>query len=279
MLKFYAKEFIELGQVLGLIQLRMEPDPPSETLMYSVETTEGAVEVDALTLDLLSDPDGELRADFKRLADVCDALEMEVSAGLIKKRLTGALPKTNREFTLLSDALELELKSKRLLYVPKERVGYFENDRILSDVAKITFETAYTELREAGTCFALGRYTAAVLHAMRAAETGVKVLARELGYAPDDLEQQDWHPVLLKCESLIQEARDKMKKGPEKEAKLTFYSQMAVQFRHFKDGYRVQAAHARPPFQEGEARQILDATISFFELMADQGIGWKPAED
>ncbi len=85
--------------------------------------------------------------------------------------------------------------------------------------------------------------------------------------------------MLLKCESLIQEARDKMKKGPEKEAKLTFYSQMAVQFRHFKDGYRVQAAHARPPFQEGEARQILDATISFFELMADQGIGWKPAED
>lgn len=105
---------------------------------------------------------------------------------------------------------------------------------------------------------------------MRAAEVGVKSLARAMGYNPPDLDQQDWHPVLNKCESLIKEMRDGLKKSPEKESLVQFYSQAAAQFRHFKDGWRVQAAHARPPFNEGETRIILDATVSFFEVLALQ---------
>jgi HEPN domain-containing protein len=265
MLKFYAKEFIELGQVLGLIQMAMEPDPspPRSAAVSDVEYA------DALAVVIASEEasKNQLRDDLRDLAKVCAALEMEVSAALVESRIDNP-PRTNREFMMLSDAVEFELKSKRLLYVPKDRVRYFENDRIISDPAKSNFETAYAELREAGTSFALARYTGSVLHCMRAAEVGVKALARALGFSPPDLDQQDWHPILNKCESLIGEIRDKGKKGPEKEETLRMYSQAAAQFRHFKDGWRVQAAHARPPFSEAEARAILDATISFFETLA-----------
>lgn len=270
-LKLYATSFIAMGEHLGsadlLLGLADAPSLTPDDIQGIVARAEAQLDnPESLPQRIVADPQavGALRA----VIPLAQKMEMNVSARLIEQALVDGKPTTYGEYTLLKQALYMELEGKALFYIPSERVKYFDSATILSDKAKQAFETAYVELREAGSCYALGRFTGAVLHAMRAAENGVKALSRVLGHNPPDLTQQDWHPILEKCESLIDEIRDKKRKGPEKEETLKVYSQAAAQFRHFKDGWRVQAAHARPPFNESEARTILDATISFFEVLS-----------
>jgi hypothetical protein len=285
-LKLYAASFLALGEHLGTVDVLMALDehakghsePEVDWRPRLGEPEAGSAEPEDVEIPDLTDEDMKaleeaenLRAPEGALATVVELarrLELPVSAELISSSIAGGASLTLVEYRLLKKALYTEIKGKSLFYCPRERVSYFENDRIISDPAKIRFPTAYAELREAGSCYALGRFTGTVLHAMRAAEVGVKAMARALGHNPPDLAQQDWHPVLNKCESIITDMRNSLKKGPDKEVELQFYSQAAAQFRHFKDGWRVQAAHTRAPFNEGEARIILDATTSFYEVLA-----------
>jgi len=281
MLKLYATSFLAIGEHLGTVDVFMALNEHQATN----EGSEGNGSADESSIEELPDLTYQEWEEIQRaeeqaerlrnprdalasVVELAQRMELLVSAELIRGAVEGYSKLTLGEYRLLKKALYTEIKGKSLFYIPRERVSHFENDRILSDPAKRAFNTAYVELREAGCCFAVGRFTGCVLHAMRAAEVGVKSMSRALGYNPPELDQQDWHPVLNKCESLIQEMRDGLKKSPEKEALVQFYSQAAAQFRHFKDGWRVQAAHARPPFNESEARIILDATISFFEVLA-----------
>lgn len=286
-LKLFAASFLALGEHLGTVDVFMALDErnrdhsePELGRRLGEAETEAVAPADEMLPDLTDEEleavEAELavqnlRGPESALANVVELarrLELPVSAELIGGSIAGGVPLTLAEYRLLKKALYTEIKGKSLFYCPRERVAYFENDRILSDPAKIRFPTAYAELREAGSCYALGRFTGAVLHAMRAAEVGVKAMSRALGHNPPDLAQQDWHTTLNKCESIITDMRNTLKKGPAKETELQFYSQAAAQFRHFKDGWRVQAAHTRPPFNEGEAKIILDATVSFYEVLA-----------
>lgn len=281
-LKLYATSFLAIGEHLATVDVFMAlneaPSNVSESDELVTNPPDLEVTSDELEAWFVAAAEEERRAAalsnpvdaLGQLVELAERLELPVSAELIRQNLARGHAIGLAEYRLLKQALYTEIKGKALLYIPRERASFYENETILTDRAKGAFGSAYAELREAGSCYAVGRNTATVLHCMRAAEVGVKAMARALGYRPDDLTQQDWHPVLLKCESIIEEMRNKMKKGPEKEAELAFYSQAAVQFRHFKDGYRVRAAHARAPFLEGEAKQILDATISFYETLASR---------
>ncbi|WP_135211456.1 hypothetical protein [Vitreimonas flagellata] len=262
MLKHYARDFLVIGEKLQEIDWELALD---DTAIFAVVVPEGE--------DPPEPPPRKVSARVSsaltEIAEACRKLEMTVSAKLICDSIVANQPTTGGEYQLLKRALYAELDSKLLFYCPADRVGFFDSDDILSADARQAFSTAYAELREAGSCFALGRFTGAVLHCMRAAEIGVKTMTRALGHNPPNLDQEDWHPLILKCEKVIDTVRA-MPKGADKEEFLKFYSQAAAQFRHFKDGWRVQAAHTRAPFSEGEARAILTATVSFFETLASR---------
>jgi hypothetical protein len=104
---------------------------------------------------------------------------------------------------------------------------------------------------------------------MRAAEIGVRVLGRELGVEfPDKpLELAEWQNILDQCDAKIV-AMKEMRRGVEKDEKLNFYSQAAVQFRYFKDAWRVRVAHARETYEEKAATRVFDHTLEFFETLA-----------
>ena len=189
------------------------------------------------------------------IAEKCKALEMRVSAGLFEAARKNP-PQTEREFELLKSALQQEIGSKFFLYVPNHRAAHFENDAILSARAKGGFATAYAELREAGSCYAVGRYTGCVLHAMRSVEVGVKAMSRALGYSPPDLEQQDWHPILEKCESIIRDMKA-LPRGQQKEEDTRFTRRQRLSFGSSEDAMLRQPC--APMFQEAEAKAILEA--------------------
>jgi hypothetical protein len=73
--------------------------------------------------------------------------------------------------------------------------------------------------------------------------------------------------ILDNCDSKIVAMKD-MRRGIEKAENLAFYSRAAVQFRYFKDAYRVRAAHAHELFDERKAFKIFDHTLDFFDAIS-----------
>jgi hypothetical protein len=106
---------------------------------------------------------------------------------------------------------------------------------------------------------------------MRAAEIGVRVLGVGLGVAfPNKpLELAEWASILDQADAKIVGMRQ-LRGGTHKDEELAFYSQAAVQFRYFKDGWRVRVAHARETYEETPAIRIFNHTHEFFETLASR---------
>jgi len=215
----------------------------------------------------------ELRKFLAELMELCEELGLKVSQTLLFSTQYD-LPKTSREFGLILLAIRREISEKLFLYVPVDRAGFFEKDDILSEKTKEEFSTAYKELKEAGSCYAAERYTASVFHSMRAAEIGLRALGEDLGVSfPDkSIELAEWQHIIEQAESKIKEKVNRRAATEDdataRDADRKFYSQVASQFRYFKDGWRIRAAHARENYTGSQALSVMTHTIDFFEELA-----------
>lgn len=246
MLKQFAPLFIRMGEDMARAEAILSSGgPPSDDQMMQV----------AVAIDSMSEGAGKLK--------------LKTSAALLRK-VVGDPPRTLRELQTLRDAVYSEIKSVLLVYIPEHRAEFFERRNLLSEGAKKSFPTASAELREAGNCFAAGRNTATVFHAMRAAEIGAKTLAVDLKCQfPHPLDLVDMHSLLEQCDSKIN-AMKNLPKSQQKADDLEFYSMASSNFRYFKDGWRVRTAHPRAVFEEGEALSIFTRTVEFFEIVAQR---------
>jgi hypothetical protein len=57
-------------------------------------------------------------------------------------------------------------------------------------------------------------------------------------------------------------------RGTHKDEEVNFYAKAAVQFRYFKDAWRVRVAHARDTYEEAPAVKVFNHTLEFFETLA-----------
>jgi hypothetical protein len=211
----------------------------------------------------------QLLRPIKALQKLAQDFDMPVSAAVLDMASTN-IPETTREMHLLFVTVKQEAKTKAVYFVPSHRAGFYEKDDLLLPETRVAFPGGTSELREAGNAYAAGLYTAAVLYSMRAAEIGARSLATALGcqfQAP--LDQIDLHPMLEQCDSKIN-AMKNLPKSADKAEELEFYSTAASNFRYFKDGWRVRAAHARATFTEPEAERILTRTAEFFDIIAER---------
>jgi len=214
------------------------------------------------------DEEEELASSLRGLAFLCKQLTLPTSHSLVSRAL-GDLPKSAREYTQIIHVIQAELEGKLFLFVPSHVSSYYEWEGIITEGTRIAFPSAYNELREAGNCLAAGLHTACVFHSMRAAEIGVRALGNALGVSfPDKpIEFAEWANILDQAESKIT-AMKNLQRGTQKDEDLAFYSQAAIQFRFFKDGWRVRAAHGRASFSEAQAKEAIDHVRSFFDVIS-----------
>jgi hypothetical protein len=200
------------------------------------------------------------------LYDLCKRIGLSTSTELLKGR-ENDLPQTTREWDVLISAVRAELKTNLFLFVPPHLAKYYE--QTLQNTVITAFPTASNEIIAAGNSLAVGLYTACVFHSMRAAEIGVRVLGKELGVSfPDKpLELAEWQNILDQADSKIV-AMKALPRGTHKDEELNFYSQAAVQFRYFKDAWRVRVAHARGTYEESPALKVFNHTLEFFDTLA-----------
>lgn len=246
MLKILALDYLRLGARIQDAENIFEFLKPQDEL---------ACEARRDLFDVLAD-----------IHDICKKLDMPVSRKMFAEARRQP-PETTRELRIMTRALYGELESKVFMFIPSHRMQYF--DPLIEDAVRQAFPKAASELESSGKTLAAGFYTASVFHAMRAAEIGVRALGYELGVAfPDKpLELAEWQNILDQADSKIVEMK-KLPRGTQKDDKLNFYSQAAVQFRYFKDAWRVRVAHARETYDEPQALMIFTHTNEFFATLA-----------
>ena len=137
--------------------------------------------------------------ELQKLLALCKRLNLSTSSRLIGRRLgyQDSLPNSLGEFDLLMEVVRDELRSQLFLFVPQHVAEFYSSDTIVSEKAAESFPSAAQEIRNAGTCLAVGQYTASVFHSMRAAEIGVRSLALAMKVElKKPIEQAEWMDIL-----------------------------------------------------------------------------------
>lgn len=248
MLTFFARPLVMLGEQIADIH----------TILIFQDKDKA---LDAEELNSLLE---HLAAIYK----ICEELNLDVSKTLFEDART-APPKTDDEFAILKRALYAELKNKLLIYIPSHKRKYFHHKQFISESVLKAFPNAHQELSAAGQPFAVGLYTATVFHAMRAVELGLRAMAVELKIEIPmlSLENVDWETLIRKIESEVQAMKD-LKRTDDKSKLQHFYSDACMQFRYFKDGWRVRTAHVKAVYDEPQAQTALDHAQEFFKTLS-----------
>jgi hypothetical protein len=265
MLKHRADSFLQLGRNI-------------EAAFAAFGSVETMAEIDQKPVGPLEDDErANLTSNLRYLHINCKRMGLKVSSKILEDRIQN-LPQSYRELGILVDVVMTELKEELFLFVPSHRAKYFE--LVLQSTVTTAFPSSSKELVSAGNCLAAGLYTAAVFHSMRAAEIGVRILGGELGVTfPDKpIELAEWQNILDQCDSKIV-AMKALPRGTHKDEYLNFNSQAAVQFRYFKDAWRVRVAHARETYDESQAIKVFTHTSEFFDTLSSRLKEPKPSDD
>jgi hypothetical protein len=178
-------------------------------------------------------------------------------------------------------SLETEIRNayESLLYnsykyqfvqIQEDRVKYLVTEFPFGKAVADAFPSAVIDIREATDCFAMERNPAAVHHLMRAAEIGLRALAkdRRITFEKGPIELQQWGDILGKLRKAIAEIEN-WPRSLAKEAAHQFYNKALLDLRSFNDAYRRHIAHARDHVYDGyEAESVMHHVSSFMQELA-----------
>jgi hypothetical protein len=154
--------------------------------------------------------------------------------------------------------------SHLFLSVP-DKALYEQPAPLFGDSVHAAFPDGYRDIAAAGRCIALREGTAAVFHLMRVLEHGLRLMATRFGvpFATDS-----WHKVIRGIEDGINDLRNKQGLTDHDRAEITYYSDAASQFRHFKDAWRNHVSHAREHYSADEAQKVMNHVREFMLHLA-----------
>ena len=141
-------------------------------------------------------------------------------------------------------------------------------ETVLSPAA---FPSARREIEAALDCYAFADYAGCVFHLMRAAELGLRTIAKERGIKSvgknKPLEWGTWKDVFEAIEKRLKEIRGKAA-GPKRDAALAFYDTSISDLRMLQGLYRDPTMHFRDKYDKGEAYIAMFRVRSFMAMLA-----------
>ena len=213
------------------------------------------------------------------MASACDDAQMPVSAAVIRNVLN-RLDYFNRPESLVAcisairASIETELTIHRFARIPQGKVDYFEQPALFGSTVASVFPLAERDIRQAGTCYAIGMDTASVFHSMRAAEYGLRHIAKSLGIEklsgkkPVPVEYATWNKAAEAIDSKL-DALHKLSPGAARARKLNHFSEMNAHIFVFRDAWRDDIMHARTEYDEHQAASILNHVKGFMQRVAE----------
>lgn len=154
-----------------------------------------------------------------------------------------------------------EIETRWLIALPTQHANYFEakKSNFGSEVDQ-SFPNSSIEISEAGKCRAVGLWTAAVMHLMRAVEEPLTMLAAELGVKPE----QNWNVTLDQIEKALREIKKSIH-GDEEEQ---WASEASAHMRAIKNAWRNHAQHGKVHYAESEMITVWHNVMSLLQTLA-----------
>jgi HEPN domain-containing protein len=201
--------------------------------------------------------------DMKRIGLRVSASHTEDVIKILEGKNPVTHPSSNLhdQIMVLRSALSVELAQTVFLHVGSAQAEYYREPlNGLTEDVENGFSSTLEDLREASKCFALGRSTASVFHAMRAAEVGLIALGKDLKVPAAT--NQNWGELLIQIEQAIKRVGEATH-GANWRNSRQWYAEASAQLHNFKDAWRNDVMHVHRSYTQSRAQEILTATRAF----------------
>lgn len=201
------------------------------------------------------------------IAELAEAeLPISHQAALWVRALADKLPEEERAFiervSHFQHALFSEMQSKLVVTMSSSNRGLLEQAvPLFGEAVDDAFPRAAYDITEAGKCLALERWTAAVMHLMRALEHGLAALAAFCGV---DFGSDNWNQALNKMEAELRKVGRKTHSPADEQ----FAAEAVTHFRAIKNAWRNHAQHGKDTYDEERALAIFESVRSFMRHLA-----------
>jgi hypothetical protein len=160
--------------------------------------------------------------------------------------------------TRIQDELEV------VMFLWIEDKNYYAQDELFGSEVAARFKGASSDIEEAGSCYATGRYTACVFHLMRVAEHGLRAIAKRVEF-PDD--RPMWEPILNYINAELAK-KDYKKISESFKGDIEFISGISAHLHAFNLAWRRRVAHIERTYTKDEAKRIMDETKNLMQHLA-----------
>jgi hypothetical protein len=209
-------------------------------------------------------------ADVRELCSEFDLQTARVRADFALAALENdALDTLGGEVTELVRHIRHDLQSCSIWPIARNRVWSFS--LALNDKAAAAFPSAGNDIAEGGRCFGFARYSAAVFHMLRAADPGVRALARAANAtAAAAHEGGDWAPLLALVDARVS-VISTWPAGTAKAAALEFFQSALSEARGLHDASRKLAnPSAAATLEEHQALHVCHATKDLLVRLSER---------
>lgn len=184
------------------------------------------------------------------------------SQGFLTKRTS--LNNLAEHLYQLSQVLSDEIKSHKVFVVDSKHSEFYGVETAsFGDKVEAAFPSSEPEILEAGKCRALGRWTACVMHLMRALEPSLLALQSAVAV---DVPKEQWDQIINQIEAKIREIKKSSHGGADEQ----WYSEAASHFRLIKNAWRNHAQHLHERYDEERAVAIYDSVRAFMRHLASR---------
>lgn len=205
-----------------------------------------------------------IKEGFKQLAAFCTDLGNE-PLGKSLKAFAKKPPTSGELGTFVLSQITETCLSRAVLAIQPTHVQYYEQMELFGSEVWMAFPSSVPEIEDAGSCFALERYTACVFHLMRALEPPLLVLANLV----DVDVKGNWNKALDQIEAALRK-REHPDGPPAWEADRDFFTDAVTHFFFIKNAWRNYTMHLRLRHEEREATEVMTNVKAFMQKLAER---------
>jgi hypothetical protein len=167
-------------------------------------------------------------------------------------------------------AITEELHHRKFLWVAPRLSGYIDHERLFGDATWTAFPSARDDIQQSGNSLAADCNTAAVFHAMRAVEWGLRALATHLGVrrlkshrksgGPPKLTPvayAQWEIIINSLPKRVERRLKRLRPGPRKQEREQFYNECIEEINAIRQAWRNHIMHSREKVIAEDAVAIL----------------------
>jgi hypothetical protein len=190
-------------------------------------------------------------------------LELPHSTTVAEEMVAGAktIERLHEALEQLWNSIALELKDRKFYAPVSKYAGYFEQPKLFGDEVFDKFPSARNDISEAGTCLALERGTACVMHLMRACEVGLKVLAAAHSVPP----QSNWGAYLQRIDDAL---NARIRASGARSLDEQFYAESRVTLDGVRRAWRNPTMHIENNYSPERAEEILISARALMRHLA-----------